>query len=118
MSGLMELHRAQAGLTTRMGWVQLIHPSPPTPTRARTKAKGGRRLVTAAGEGEVGDTRSAFLGGVVGAGVKVTAAVTGARVVEAEAGALLGGAGMPTRPGGRIIMRRALRELGSKQETS
>ncbi len=74
MSGLMELHRARAGLTTRMGRVQLTHPSPPTPTQARTKVKGGRRPVTAAGEGEAGDT---FLGGVGGVGVMATAAVTG-----------------------------------------
>ena len=118
MSGLMELHRARAGLTTRTGRAQHIHLSPPTPTLARTKAKGGRQPVTAAGEGEVGGTRSAFLGGAVGAGAMETVVVTGARVVEAEVGALLGGVGTPLRPGGRITMRRALRELGSKQETS
>ena len=118
MCGLMELHRARAGPTTRTARAQCTHLSPPTPTLARTKAKGGRQLVIAAGEGEVDGTRIAFLGGAVGAGAMATGVVIGARVVEAEVGALLGGGVTPLRPGGRIAMRRALRELGSKQETS
>ncbi len=69
-------------------------------------------------EGEVDGTRIALWGVDVGAGVKATAAVTVARTVEAEVGALQGGVGMFTRPGERTATRKALWEHGSRPETS
>ena len=117
MFGLMEPHRARASLTTRKGRAQHTLLSPPTPTPARTKIKGGRRPVIVAGEGGVDGTRIALWGGVGGVGGMATAVVTVARAVEAEAGAPQGGVGMSIRPGGRTTTRKALRELGSRPET-